>query len=186
MSNEELFSFLRKNAISVTCAIVSIGIGFALYYRSDELPNAEKVLAARTKDGELLQANIEASSQLKEQHVALVAANDAISNRMITVGQLAENLQYFYRLESATGTKLSDPHPTGWNPPAKNAPKTNFTPIGFAFTAQGDYGQLLDLLRKLENGEHYCRIISLNMRPQTDMRGGPLLMSVTLDLLGTP
>jgi hypothetical protein len=186
MSNEEVFAFLRKNVISVGCVIVSIAIGFVLYYRNDELPDADKILEARTKEGELLAANIEDSSQLKEQHAALVSANDDISNRMIHVGQLAENMQYFYRLESATGTKLTDPHQLSWNPPPKNAPKTNFTPIGFGLTAQGDYGQVLDLLRKLESGEHYCRVISLNIRPQSEMRGGPVSMSLTLDLLGTP
>jgi hypothetical protein len=186
MSNEDLMAFLRKNVISVACVIVSIGIGFVLYYRGDKLPDAEKVLAARTKEGELLAANIEDSSQLKEQHAAIVAANEAISNRMIHVGQLAENMQYFYRLESATGTKLSDPRQLSWNPPPKSAPKTNFTPIGFALNAQGDYGQILDLLRRLEGGEHYCRVTSLNLRPQSDMRGGALLMTLNLDLLGMP
>lgn len=186
MTNEELVAFLRKNAISVICVVISIGIGFVLYYGNDDLPEAEKVLAARTKDGELLAANIEDSSQLKEQHAAIVAANEEISTRMIRVGQLAENLQYFYRLESATNTKLIDPRQLSWNPPPKNAPKTNFTPIGFAFTAQGDYGQELDLLRRLENGEHYCRVVALNLRPQGETRGVPLTMTVTLDLLGSP
>jgi hypothetical protein len=186
MSNEDVLAFLRKNVISVACVIISIGIGFVLYYRSDDLPDAEKVLAERTQQGELLAANIEDSNQLKEQHAALVAANDQISARMIRVGQLAENMQYFYRLESDTGTKLSDPRQLSWSPPPKNAPKANFTPIGFALTAQGDYGQLLDLLRKLENGEHYCRIITCNLHPaNTDTRGGQLLMGLSLDLMGT-
>lgn len=186
MTNEEFIAFLRKNLISVVCAVVSIGIGFVIYYRIDNLPEAEKVLAARTQEGQLLLANIEDSSQLKEQHAALVAANEAISDRMIQVGQLAENMQYFYRLESDTDTKLSDPRQLSWNPPPKNAPKTNFTPIGFELTAQGDYGQVLDLLRKLENGEHYCRVVTLNLRPQSDMRGGPMLMTLSLELLGIP
>jgi hypothetical protein len=185
MSNEELVAFLRKNVISVACVIVSIGIGFVLYYRNDDLPDAEKVLGERALQGELLAANIEDSAQLKEQHAALVAANDAISDRMIHTGALADNLQYFYRLESDTGTKLSDPHQMPWNPPPKNAPKTNFTAIGFSLAAQGDYGQLMDLLRKLENGEHYCRIITCSLRPVgTDARGGPLLMSLSLELMG--
>jgi hypothetical protein len=186
MSNEEVFAFLRKNVISVACVVVSIGIGFVLYYGIDNLPLAEKVLAERTKAGELLAANIEDAHDLKEQNAALVAANAAISSRMISVGQLAENMQYFYRLESATGTKLTDPRQLSWNPPPKNAPKTSYTPIGFALTAQGDYGQVLDLLRRLENGEHYCRVITLNLRPQSDVRSGPMLMSISLELLGTP
>jgi hypothetical protein len=186
MSNEELAAFLRKNVISVACVALSLGIGFVLYYRNDNLPDAEKVLQARTQEGELLAANIEDAHDLKEQYAALVAANAAIADRTIKVGQLAENMQYFYRLESDTGTKLSDPRQLGWNPPAKNAPKTNFTQIGFALTAQGDYGQVLDLLRKLESGEHYCRVINLTLRPAGEIRGGPVVMNLSLELLGTP
>jgi hypothetical protein len=185
MSNEELIAFLRKNAISVACVIASLLIGLTLYYRSDELPEAEKVLGERQKEGELLAANIEDSADLKEQHAAIVEANQAITERMIHIGQLAENNQYFYKLESDTGAKLSDPHQMPWNPPPKTAAKTNFTAIGFTLTAQGEYRQLLDLLRRLESGEHYCRVISCSLHPlSAENRGGPLLMSLSLELMG--
>jgi hypothetical protein len=185
MSNEELIAFLRKNVISVSCVIASLLIGLTLYYRSDNLPEADKVLGERQKEGELLAANIEDSADLTEQHAAIVEANQAIADRMIHIGQLAENLQYFYKLESDTSTKLSDPHQLPWNPPAKNAAKTSFTGIGFTLTAQGQYGQLLDLLRKLESGEHYCRVLSCSLRPlSTETRGGPLLMTLSLELMG--
>ncbi|HEY4990422.1 MAG TPA: hypothetical protein VII09_11475 [Opitutaceae bacterium] len=184
MTNEETVAFLRKNLISVSCAVISIAIGFVLYYRVDLLPEAEKVLGERAKQGELLAANIEDSAQLAEQHAALVKANNAIADRMIHVGQLAENLQYFYRLESDTGVKLLDPRQTPWSPPAKTAARTNFTSVGFTLTAQGDYPQLVDLLRKLENGEHYCRVIACNFRPASEFRGGQLQMRLSIDLMG--
>jgi hypothetical protein len=185
MSNEELVAFLRKNVISVSCVIASLLIGLTLYYRSDNLPDAEKVLGERQKEGELLAANIEDSADLKEQHTAIVEANQAITDRMIHIGQLAENMQYFYKLESDTNTKLTDPHQLPWNSPAKSAAKTSFTAIGFTLAAQGDYPQLLDLLRKLESGEHYCRVISCSLRPLgTETRGGPLLMTLSLELMG--
>jgi hypothetical protein len=185
MSNEEVLAFLRKNIISVACVGASILIGLALYYRNDNLPQAEKVLADTAKQGELLAANIEDSADLKEQHAALVEANNAISDRMIHTGQLAENLQYFYKLESDTGTKLSDPHQSQYTPPAKSAAKTNFIAIGFTLSAQGDYGQLVDLLRRLENGEHYCRINTISLHPiGTDVRGGAMLMYISLELMG--
>lgn len=185
MSNPELLAFLKKNVICVTCVAVSIAIGVTLYMRSDLLPEAEKVLAEKSKQGELIKANIEDAHQLKEQYTTLVAANQAIANRMIRVGQLAENLQYFYRLESETGTKLmGDPRQIAWSPPPKNAPKTSYTPVGFAFVAQGTYAQVMDLLRRLENGEHYCRIITLNLRPNAEQRGSPLQISLSIELLG--
>ena len=61
-----------------------------------------------------------------------MASNEEIANRMVRVGQLAENLQYFYRLESETDSKLIDLRQDPWAPPSKNAPKTVFTPVGFA------------------------------------------------------
>ena len=186
MSNEELLAFLRKNVISVACVVVSIALGFGIYYRMDLLPNAEKVLAERTQQGELLAANIEDSAQLKEQHAAIVAANEAIDNRMIRVGQLAENYQYFYRLESETNTKLTgNPRQIPLPPAPKNAPKTNFVAVPFALTAQGDYAQLVDLLRRLESGEHYCRVITCYLRPVSDMRGGQLQLNLNIELLAT-
>jgi hypothetical protein len=184
MSNEDLVAFLKKNVISVTCVLVSIALGVVWYLRSDLLPEAETVLAQKTKDGELLAANIDDSDKLPEQYAALVASNKAIGDRMIKVGQLAENLQYFYQLESDTSTKLADPRQIPWTPPSKNAPKTNFTPVGFSISAQGDYPKLMDLLRKLERGDHYCRVLTCTIHPQSELRGGQLLMQLNLELLG--
>ena len=41
----------------------------------------------------------------------------------------------------------------------------------------------MDLLRRLENGEHFCRVITCNIRPIADQRGSPLSMSLSLELL---
>jgi hypothetical protein len=186
MTNEEVIAFLKKNLIAVVCVVVTVAIGFTIYYRTDALPNAEKILADKTKEGELLAANIEDSNQLKEQQASMVEANQVISDRMIQVGQLADNLQYFYRLESETGIKILDLRQNGWNAPAKNAPKTFFTPVGFQLSVQGDYPKLLDLLRRLETGEHYCRVITCDVKPvDTATRGGQLTMAINLELLGT-
>jgi Type II secretion system (T2SS), protein M subtype b len=186
MNGEELMAFVRKNLISVGCAAFSLVIGFLIYYRSDMLPDARGVLEQKQKQGELLAANIEDSGQLKEQHAALVAANETITDRMIHIDQLAENTGYFYRLESETGTKLADPHQIPWTAPPKNAPKTNFTSVAFAITASGSYPQLLDLLRKLESGEHYCRVDTLSLKPISNQRGSQLSMIVNIDLMAVP
>jgi hypothetical protein len=183
MTGADLIAFIRKNLIAVICAVVSILIGFTLYYRIDALPDAEKVLSDKTKEGELIAANIEDSNQLREQHTAIVAANAIIDGRMIHVGQLAENLEYFYKLESDTKAKLTDLRPQPWTPPAKNAAKTNYTAVGFALTAQGDYPELMELLRKLETGEHYCRVISCDLKPLGEIRGGPLSMNLNVELM---
>lgn len=186
MTGEDIMAFVRKNLISVVCAAFSLLIGFLLYYRSDMLPDARGVLEQKQKQGELLAANIEDSGQLKEQHAALVAANEAITDRMIHIDQLAENTGYFYRLESETSTKLADPRQSPWTAPPKTAPKTNFTSVAFSITASGTYAQLLDLLRKLEAGEHYCRVNTLSLKPISTVRGGQMSMNVNFDLMAVP
>ena len=42
-----------------------------------------------------------------------------------------------------------------------------------------------DRLRRLENGEHYCRVITCNLRPSADQRGSQLIISLSIELLGT-
>ena len=185
MTNAEFVAFIRKNVVCVSCVLVSVVIAVVLYLRSDLLPEAEAVLAEKSQQGELIAANLEDARQLVEQHAAIAAANQAIAARMIRVGQLAENMQYFYKLENDTGTKLTDPRQVPWTPPPKNLPKTTYTSVGFQITAQGNYGQIVDLLRRLENGEHYCRVITCNIHPATEtMRGTPLTITMSLELLG--
>jgi hypothetical protein len=183
MSNEELIAFLKKNVIAVSCVLASIAIVVVIYLRSDELPDTEKVFNDNSQQAALLQANIEDSEHLEEQHASVVASVDKMNDRMIHVGQLAENLQYFYKLESDTGAKL-EPRQVPWIPPSPNAPKTTYTPVTFSLTAQGTYAQELDLLRRLEGGEHYCRILTCNIHPIGEGRGGAILMSLTIELLG--
>jgi hypothetical protein len=185
MTNAEFIAFIRKNVVCVSCVLVSVIIAVILYLRSGLLPEAEKVLSEKSQQGQLIQANLEDARQLIEQHAAIVAANQMIANRMIRVGQLAENMQYFYKLENDTGTKLTDPRQLAWAPPPKNAPKTSYTPVSFAITAQGNYAQIMDLLRRLENGEHYCRVNTCNIHPASEtQRGSALIITISLDLLG--
>ena len=176
----------RKNVIAVACGLASIGIAVTIYLRSDLLPQAEKVFAENAQKAALLAANIEDSEQLKDQHAAIKNANQAIADRMIRMGQIAENYQYFYKLESDTGIKVIDMRQVPSAPPLKGAPKTSFTPVAFSLTVQGTHPQLLDLLRRLEGGEHYCRILTCGFHPLGETRGGPISMLVTLELLGTP
>ena len=68
-------------------------------------------------------------------------------------------------------------------PLQKGAPKTNFVAVPFALTAQGEYPQLMDLLRRLEGGEHYCRIISADLKPLTEIRGGQMSLALNLELM---
>jgi hypothetical protein len=183
MTNEALMSLLRKNPLSVGCALVSLGLIAAIYFRSDEIPTREAELLEKSAEGERHALNLKNAHELKEQFDTLVAANKEIDSRLIRVDARAANSEYFYKIESATGVKLIDPRQNG-----AVAPKAGgkFTAVGFSVAAQGDLTQLLNFLHHLESGEHYCRVMNANLALSGVKRDAPMTLSLTLEVLGLP
>ena len=69
---------------------------------------------------------------------------------------------------------------------AKAVPKGGFVPVGFTFVAQGTYGQILALLYHLENGQHFCRVLSASVTKGANSGPGSdlLTLNLSLELLG--
>ena len=87
--------------------MLSLILAVALYMCSDSVPDAKAQLQQLSAESERLSANMEYSAKLTEQYKTLETANGIIDSRLVRANQLAQNLGYFYKLESDTGTKLS-------------------------------------------------------------------------------
>lgn len=186
MSNEELVALIKKNPISVGCGALSLALIATIYFRSDQIPTAETELGQKASEAQRYALNVKNAAQLKEQLDALVAANKAIDGRIIRISQLGNNTQFFYKLQSDTGVKLVD---FRQNTTSSNAPKggkTSFVPVAFTVSVQGTLPQLLDFVRLLENGAHYCRILTATCSTNAATRNGPLTLSLNVELLGLP
>jgi hypothetical protein len=184
MTNEELIAFVKKNPISVGCGVLALAMAGAIYFRAEEIPTAEIELAQKTAEAERYALNINYAAQLKEHLDALVAANKEVDARLVRVGQLGTNTQFFYKLQSETGVKLVD-FRQNTTTAAKTA-KSAFVPVSFAVSIQGTLPQLLDFLRQLESGAHYARVLTATCGANPAQRNFPLTMSLTLELLGLP
>ncbi|HVU26078.1 MAG TPA: hypothetical protein VHE13_18245 [Opitutus sp.] len=185
ITGKQVVALLKKNPVSVSCAVLSLALGAGIYFRGDGMPVAEEQLNKLSDEGGRLATNIKYSAQLNEQLATLLEAEKAIDTRVVRASELAKNLQYFYKLESDTGTKISDLHQDSVVP--KKGAKDNFTSIGFGFTVEGEYPALLDFLRRLEHGAHFCRIVTANVGVSSDLeRPKPLKLNLTLELLGQP
>jgi hypothetical protein len=184
MSNEELIAFVKKNPVGIGCGLLSLALGGFIYFRSGQIPESEAELVQKSSEGQRLASNLNNANQLQEHHDALVAANKAIDARLARASQFAKNLQYFYKIESETGVKLTtDPR---ISPPAvKKDAKAAFIALPCSLSVQGTLPQLLVFLRRLENGTHYCRVLTFSLAGSAD-RNGPLNLSVNLELLGLP
>jgi hypothetical protein len=158
----------------------------------DSMPLATAEMEAKSNEGQRLAENIKNSFQLPEQLEALKAANREIESRIIRVGQLANNQQYFFRLESETGVKLLDLRQAQPPRTAPLAAKAGNQPVGFNVSVQGSYAQVMDFLRRLESGIHYCRILTAELNPVDDtvLTGAPrsnaTRLTLNLELLGQP
>lgn len=184
MTNEEFIALVKKNPISFGCGAFAVLLAVATFYRGDKIPDAEEMLATRSALSEKYTLNITNSAQLKEQFDEMVAAGKAIDARMIRASQLGINTQFFYRLERETGVKLLDPRQT--SPSNVSKGKTAFVPVAFSVAAQGTLPQLLEFLRQIEGGPHFSRILSANIASNPALRGGPLTLNLSLELLGQP
>ena len=186
MNNEALVAFFKKNPIALVCGVLSPGLAALIYFRSSNIPEADAELAQKSAEADRYESNLKNADKLKEQFEAMVAANKEIDSRLIRAGQLAINNQYFYELESQTGTKIVEYRQVPLTAAARAA-KTAFMPIGFAVSVQGNLSQVLQFLRALESNAHYCRITTAVCSVAGANRGAGLLtLQLNLELLGQP
>jgi hypothetical protein len=185
MSNQALAATIKKNPVSFGCAALSCVLIAIIYFRGDLMAQAETLLAEKSAEGEKINLNIQYSAQLKEQTESVEAAVKTIESRIVRASQLGTNTQYFYRIESETGAKIIDLRQTTPATAAKPA-KGTYLPVAFAVSVQGDLTKILDFLRHLENGAHYCRVLNATCSGNTSTRTTPLTLALTLELLGTP
>ena len=186
MTNKDVIAFVKKNPIGVGCGVLALALAAGIYLRGDNLPAAQTQLEQIAKEGDRLATNIKNAARLEEQLAALTAAEKQIDPRIVHGSELAKNLQYFYKLEADTGTKLSDLRQISSGALVKGQ-KTIFTSVSFSFSVQGEYPALLDCLRRLEHGTYFCRVVTANVTvPNETDRSGPLKLNLVVELLGLP
>ena len=185
MSSQTLATGMKRKPLVVGCVVASVVLAGAIYWRSGTIPEAERVLAEKSAEAERLATNIRFSAQLKDQTEAVEAAIKAIDARIIRASQLGANTQYFYTIVNETGIKLIDLRQTTPATVAKPA-KGSFLPVAFSVSVQGDLNVILEFLRHLENGAHYCRVLNATCSGNSANRATPLTLALTLEFLGTP
>lgn len=184
ISNEQLLAFIKKNPIGVGCGLLSLALAAAIYYRADLIPAAAAELDQKGALSDRLAANLKYGKDLPEQLQQFTEDNKAVSSRLINVSDILTNQQYFYNLETVTGTKIVQTQIT--TAAQLKSVKTAFVPIAFNLNVTGTYPQLLDLLGRLENGLHFARVLNARFTRAAGSNGDMLSLNLNVDLLGQP
>lgn len=202
ISNEQLLAGVKKNPLMVASVVVALLIGIGMYLRSGLEAELTVELEEKTRTGQRMANNLKFSVRLEEQLAVMVDSREKMESRLVDEGQLAVNLQYFYALESSTGTQLTDLRQLSDHSRVpdsrKQQRKTAYQPISYAVALTGNYEQVMSFLQQLEAGTHFCRVMNASLIPsagggiggadsgnakrRTDM----LTLTLALELLGQP
>ena len=161
--------------ISVLMILVLLGI---LYARLGLIEAQQAELDKYLAEDSRHRANISNTGQLQEQLDFLIQANKAVKDRALAAGVVAQNLQYFYRLEAEVGIKYLDLRPGS----RLSGKSSTYVPLNHIVNVQGSFTQIITFLRKLEQGVYFCRINSALASSDGDV----VTLNLNLDLLGVP
>lgn len=179
LDTESIVTAAKKYPVLVVCGVVGIALLVTLYMRLDLMDAQKAELEKYSAESNRHRANIANSAQLQEHLDFLIQANKAVGDRALNAGGLAQNLQYFYRLEADAGVKYLDLRPGA----RVNAVKgTAYVPLPYIINVQGEFAQIISYLRSLEQGAYFCRINSAS----ASGNGSTITINLNLDLLGVP
>ena len=188
MTGADLLTIIKKHPLVVICGLVTVVCGALLYTRTGNITASQTELEARTAEANIMIANVKNSTGLAEHVTELQSQRKELEERLLKAGQLAVNLQYFYKLEAETDVKLQGDVRQG------AASKSNRSYIGvpFAVSVQGTYPQVVSFINRLQKGPHFCRITTVNLYKTSGSDSlsaaaeRDMTASLNLELLGQP
>ncbi len=181
MTSTDLGALLKKHPIGFGCLLVSIICGVLLYVRSGNIAATQAELEASSAQAAKMIANVRNSNGLPEHVKEIQALSKEMESRLMKAGQLAVNLQYFYKLETENEVKLGD---VRQNAVPRNS-KTQYSGVPFSVSVQGSYPHVMNFLNRLQIGRHFCRINTANFSKSGDT-GSDVTLVLNLELLGQP
>lgn len=191
MTGADLIAKIKKQPIGFVCGLICVlCLAWLFGFRSGALEARQQEFDAVASQAKLESSNVALAKTLPAEVTELQAATKELESRLVRAGQLAVNLQYFYKLEAETEVKLLD---VRQNLPAKSNKPTIFIGVPYNVNVQGPYKNVMDFLQRLEKGRHFCRVQTASFNKfggssegGSQAAGGGITLALTLELLGQP
>lgn len=189
MTSADLTALVKKQPVGFACLVLSVIFAALIYFRSGKITENQAEYEAKSAEAAKIISNVSVSKNLPEQVTEMQAAGKELEARLVKAGQLAVNLQYFYKLEAENEVKLQDVRQND----RPRSTKTLYMGIPYTVSLQGSYKQVVAFLQRLEGGRHFCRINTAILNKvagggegSSSVSGPSMNLSLTLDLLGQP
>jgi hypothetical protein len=180
MTSDEIIVRIKKQPIGFGCGLICLVCIGWLYYRGGALESQQQIYEAKSSEAAMFSSNVGLAKNLPEQVAEIQAASKELESRFVRDGQLAVNLQYFYKLEAENEVKLLDVRQNGRTRGARGIP--------YNVNVQGPYKNVMAFLQRLEKGRHFCRINTAGFAKSVggDSASANINLSLSLELLGQP
>lgn len=178
---------LRRRPFATACCAIACVLLLVLALRFSAVDTARAELARVESEGGQIEKNVRNAANI-EDHLSHVKEGVAkFDARLITVDDVSGNQEYFYRLESVTGVRLSILRPLGV--PKSLDKNASYRPAGFNVVVEGDYAQVISFLRALEKGTHPYRVTDFTLQRASQQQETsaivPIVLNLNLELLAS-
>jgi len=133
------------------------------------------------RSGEKMFSALSGHSRIVAQLTATDEAIKQIDLNLMSENDLAENLGYFYQMETLTRVRLTQLQQLS-APPSDGA---TYKAIPFSLRVTGSYPQLIAFIRELESGPRLLRIKTFDFS-RGDAKSNTIALGLTVEVLGNP
>ncbi len=179
---QRFLSLARRNPVLVISLAVIILSGTASWFLWQRQASLTGVHDQVQRNGEAMLQSLTSHARVTAEIAKVTEALAYIDRHLINEGDLAENIGYFYEIESASRLKFTQVSQMSSQPQAADKP---FKTVPFSLRTSGTYLQLLRLIRELENGPRLLRIRTFNLDAETG-DAEKFSLDLTVELLGRP
>lgn len=175
-------AFVRSYPFLVTCIVLTLAMGGASYY----LWKSQSVLASdhdRTRrQGEDMLLSLSGLPRVTTELGTVKEALEFIDRNLVREGDLAENLGYFYQLETVSRVRIQNVGQLSSQAPAEGSP---YRSVPFTIRATGSYRQVLRFIREIETGPRLAKITTYTLHGGTNNES-PVQLDLSLEVLAKP
>jgi Tfp pilus assembly protein PilO len=174
--------FTRRNPVIVVSLAIILFMGGASYFlwQRQRFLNSNHDEVKRS--GEDMLQSLTSHARVTAEIATVTEALNFIDRNLINEGDLAENLGYFYSIETAARLRFSQLNQLSSQPSAPDSP---FKVVPFSVRATGPYRQVMRLLHEMETGPRLLRIRTYTLS-QGEADPDTVTLEASVELLARP
>ena len=179
---QQFLAYARRNPVMVGSLSIIVLMGSASYFlwqRQQDLTGQHDEIR---RSGEDILQSLTSQSRITAEIATVTEALNFIDHNLVNEADLAENLGYFYQIETASRIRFSQLNQLSSQPPP---PGSAYKPVPFSLRATGTYRQIIRLVHELESGPRLLRIRTYTFSA-SEGEADIVNMDMTVELLGQP